>query len=81
MATFFSSMLANDLATKAINGTETAFSFVREQLVSIAVTILTWQARARQRDQLSSMDDRLLQDMGLTRGDVAREISKRVWET
>ncbi len=40
----------------------------------------TWKSRAEQRRQLASLDDRMLQDIGITRADVYREYSKKVWE-
>lgn len=40
----------------------------------------TWQERARQRQHLATLDDRLLKDIGLSRVDVARETSKAFWE-
>lgn len=38
-----------------------------------------WLARFRQRRALSSLDDRLLRDIGLTRLDAEYEIRKPVW--
>jgi uncharacterized protein YjiS (DUF1127 family) len=36
--------------------------------------------RARQRRQLAELDDYMLRDIGLTRADVASEISKSFWQ-
>ena len=41
--------------------------------------LLTWQHRARDRQQLQSLSDRLLRDIGLTRADVFAEASKPFW--
>ena len=41
--------------------------------------LLYWQERARQRRQLTSLDDRALKDIGLSRSDVAGESSKPFW--
>ncbi len=41
--------------------------------------LVTWQIRARERKHLSSMDDRMLRDVGLSRVDVMREASKPFW--
>ncbi len=38
-----------------------------------------WQARARSRRELMSLDDRTLQDIGLGRGDAYMEYSKPFW--
>jgi uncharacterized protein YjiS (DUF1127 family) len=41
----------------------------------VASAVYRWQQRSR----LAQLDDRMLRDMGLTRGDVYREISKSVF--
>lgn len=41
--------------------------------------LLVWHERARQRRQLSSLNDRMLRDLGLTRADVMAESSKPFW--
>lgn len=41
--------------------------------------ILEWRERARQRDLLAGLDDRMLRDIGLTRADVMCEASKPFW--
>ncbi|MSO77309.1 MAG: DUF1127 domain-containing protein [Alphaproteobacteria bacterium] len=38
-----------------------------------------WTARAEQRRALAALDDRMLRDVGLNRGDVARELAKPPW--
>ena len=42
-------------------------------------TLLAWRDRARQRRQLQTMSDRLLNDIGLTRADTEHEASKAFW--
>lgn len=42
-------------------------------------TLLEWEERARQRRQLSELDNRMLKDVGLTRADVSRELEKPFW--
>ena len=37
--------------------------------------------RWRQRTRLAELDDRTLRDMGITRGDVYREIQKPFWRS
>ncbi len=41
--------------------------------------LLTWQTRAFERLRLARLDDRMLKDIGMTRADVMREISKPFW--
>ncbi len=42
-------------------------------------TLLRWQDRARERQQLDGMDPRMLRDMGMTPDDVSRELGKLYW--
>ena len=44
-----------------------------------AEQIAEWQARARSRRELMSLDDRSLQDIGISRGDAYMEYSKPFW--
>lgn len=39
-----------------------------------------WHERARQRRHLMELDDHLLKDIGLTRGDVYRESHRPFWK-
>ncbi|MDR6287890.1 MULTISPECIES: DUF1127 domain-containing protein [Inquilinus] len=41
--------------------------------------LLDWQDRERQRRHLSSLDDHILADVGLTHGDVEEESRKPFW--
>ncbi|WP_119460443.1 DUF1127 domain-containing protein [Rhodospirillaceae bacterium SYSU D60014] len=41
--------------------------------------LLSWMEIARQRRFLQMLDDRLLQDVGLSRADVEAETSKPFW--
>ncbi len=41
--------------------------------------LLLWQDRATQRHALATLDDRLLEDMGLSRGVAAAEAAKPFW--
>ena len=54
-------------------------------IVAYAVTVLgvlvTWWGRSRQRRQLRRLDDRQLQDVGLRRDDVERELAKPFWRS
>ena len=42
-------------------------------------TVQKWQQRSRERVELRRLDDRMLRDIGVTRGDVWREINKPFW--
>ncbi len=42
-------------------------------------TIVTWMARRRQLHDLAALDDRLLDDIGLSRADVTKEAKKPFW--
>jgi len=45
-----------------------------------AVAVLReWCRRSRERTQLASLDDRMLRDIGVTRGEVLAEINKPFW--
>ena len=50
-----------------------------EALRRIAETLLTWQERAAQRSALTSLDERMLRDIGLTRADVLMEAERPFW--
>jgi uncharacterized protein YjiS (DUF1127 family) len=45
----------------------------------IAATFREWRRRARERGQLARLDDRMLQDIGLTRIDAEFLINKPFW--
>ncbi len=42
-------------------------------------TLLTWQERDRQRHALAQLDARMLNDVGLSRAEVALELRKPFW--
>ena len=48
-------------------------------LMRMLNVLLTWQERAAQRHALGRLDDRMLADLGLSRVDVAIELSKPFW--
>lgn len=45
----------------------------------IARRLVEWRARATQRRVLAMLNDHILQDIGLSRADVEREVSKPFW--
>jgi uncharacterized protein YjiS (DUF1127 family) len=52
---------------------------LRKAVDRIVATLRAWRQRSRERIQLAILDDRLLRDIGVTRGDVWREINKPFW--
>lgn len=42
-------------------------------------TLQQWRHRIREREQLAGLDDRMLRDIGLTRGDAEFLINKPFW--
>ncbi len=48
-------------------------------LARAADTAVTWLQRERDRRTLQALDDRLLRDIGVSRGEVEREVSKPFW--
>ena len=42
--------------------------------------LLSWQERARQRRELETLNDHMLRDIGLSRGDVMAEATKPFWQ-
>jgi len=43
-------------------------------------TLRTWRERAQQRRQLLTLDNRMLQDIGISRSEAIYESNKSVWE-
>ena len=48
-------------------------------LRAVVDTVALWHQRARQRRQLSFLEDRLYSDIGVTAGDAYRESQKPFW--
>ena len=57
---------------------------IRSSMQSFALhclqTFLHWSERARQRRYSAMLDARMLEDIGLTEDDVARECGKYLWQ-
>jgi uncharacterized protein YjiS (DUF1127 family) len=52
----------------------------RRRWRAVVECLSRWRDRARQRRQLSGLDERMLADIGINRCDVMRECAKRFWE-
>jgi uncharacterized protein YjiS (DUF1127 family) len=48
-------------------------------LAKLVDTVILWHRRARDRQLLAELDDRLLGDMGISRGDAIHEGDKPFW--
>ena len=48
-------------------------------VVAALKVMLVWRERARQRRALTSLDDHLLRDVGLSRAEAVREARKPFW--
>jgi uncharacterized protein YjiS (DUF1127 family) len=49
-------------------------------LRSVLARLSEWRRRSEQRATLASMNDRMLKDVGISRGDAVREASKPFWQ-
>jgi uncharacterized protein YjiS (DUF1127 family) len=57
----------------------TAVAVLSDAWSSVAATLREWRRRARDRAELARLDNRMLQDIGLTRGDAEFVINKPFW--
>jgi uncharacterized protein YjiS (DUF1127 family) len=48
-------------------------------LARVAAILREWRQRSRDRAQLAVLDERMLRDIGISRGDVLGEINKPFW--
>lgn len=56
------------------------FSFHGLSWRTVLQTVARWHQRNRERVELASMSDEALKDIGLSRADVEREISRSFWD-
>ena len=52
---------------------------LRQALGRIFAALREWRQRSRERAELARLDERMLRDIGITRGDVWHEINKPFW--
>jgi uncharacterized protein YjiS (DUF1127 family) len=50
-------------------------------LIAVFDRLYDWQARAAERALLDSLDERQLRDIGLSRADISREVTKPFWQS
>jgi uncharacterized protein YjiS (DUF1127 family) len=70
--------LAATLADAAPRSLDASSSALR-LFARIRATLALWRHRMRQRDELAGLNDHMLRDIGLTRGDVVWEVAKPFW--
>ena len=58
---------------------ETGFRKAVRDLLELLEMVAVWSQRSRERRQLMTLDDRMLQDIGVSRSDAWREFEKPVW--
>lgn len=61
-------------------GTQDPLEFLIDRATRLFTVLLAWNERARQRHDLSQLDDRLLKDIGVSRVAAAHEAAKPPWE-
>jgi uncharacterized protein YjiS (DUF1127 family) len=52
---------------------------LRQGLSRVFAALREWRQRSRSRAELARLDERMLRDIGVTRGDVWREINQPFW--
>ena len=70
--------LIDDMEIAAL--TLAAIERVEAFAVKVKQTAITWIRRSTERRQLAMMSQYMLEDIGLTRHDVDREIAKYFWQ-
>ena len=54
---------------------------LRQALSRTLATLREWRRRSRDRAELARFDERMLRDIGISPGDVWREINKPFWRS
>ena len=60
--------------------TQAAFTQPQITVIKAMTTLQRWMDRHSERKQLAQLDDHILQDLGLTRGQAITEASKPFWK-
>ena len=75
--------MSNAVITSAARSGRSSAGFaarLRRWAATVAAMMDTWDARVRQRRHLRTLDDHMLKDIGLTRGEVIFESRKLPWQ-
>ena len=75
--------MSNAVITSAARSSRPTAGFaarLRRWATALAEALDAWDARARQRRHLRTLDDHMLKDIGLTRGEVIFESRKLPWQ-
>ena len=70
---------SNDNPLIVTSGPANVGSTVRRLVIKAIDTVHEWNRRSRQRKHLSTLDDRFLQDMGISGEQARAEFSKPFW--
>lgn len=70
--------IVDDLAIS--EGAYSLVSRIENVLNEVSNTLDVWAARSRDRRQLASLSNRMLDDIGLSRADVIAETEKYFWQ-
>lgn len=63
----------------SLHGLARSFEPVESLVHRVGATLNLWYDRWSSRKQLAALDDRMLQDIGVTRADILKEINKPFW--
>ena len=66
-------------AAASARGRRTAIDDLSDAAQWVFATLRQWRRRSREREQISRMDERMLKDIGITRGEALRLSSKPFW--
>lgn len=71
--------IVDDLAIS--EGAYSLVSRIENMLAEVSNTLNVWAARSRDRRQLASLSNRMLDDIGLSRAQVSAETDKFFWQS
>ena len=66
-------------ATSASARNHAALDGLSDAAQWVLATLRQWRRRSREREQISRIDERMLKDIGITRGEALRLSSKPFW--
>ena len=62
-----------------VESRQSVFGGLARTAASVFSLLRAWQARASERHHLAGLDDRLLEDAGISHADAAEELRKPFW--